>query len=200
MRAPAGAAEAAGALQASYPADWLSRYAARGYRHVDPAVTTARRARLPFRWGHGDFLSRFEKTGRRVFHEAKDFGVTEGWAVPVHGPEGDAGVFSICAPRASEIEEAVAAAAGEIQLFAAEFHDAVLRASGPRQGAADPELTARERAALGWTAEGLTAEETGARMGLTASAVNYHSGNAARKLGAVNKHHAAILALRRGLI
>lgn len=202
LRRPQGCGAGAGALQSSYPEGWVARYRARGYQHLDPAVSAGRRARLPFRWGHGRFLRGYRKRERLVFHEAKTFGVTEGWAVPVHGPDGDAALFSLCSSRAEDVEEAVRAAAGGIQLFAAEFHAAVIEALAPAAAdAAPPEpLSERERAALAWTSEGLTTEQTAVRLGLSASAVNYHLRNAARKLGAASKGHAAMIALRRGLI
>jgi len=48
--------------------------------------------------------------------------------------------------------------------------------------------------------EGLKTEHIAVRLKLSESAVNYHLGNASRKLGAYNKHHAAIIALREGLL
>lgn len=198
LHAPASV-RIAGALQSSYPSEWVARYAGRGYGRLDPVVISARRARLPFRWGQGEFLHRFAKVERRVFHEARAFEVTEGWAVPLHGPEGDTAIFSICTARARDMDATVAERAAEISLFAMEFQDAVMRAHS-EPAATDLPLSPRERETLGWTAEGLTTEVIAHRLGLSASAINYHLRNACRKLGARNKYHAAILALRRGLL
>lgn len=187
-------------LRCSYPMQWVDRYLGRTYHFYDPVICLGRRARLPFRWGHGRFLSDFVKAQRIVFHEAKEFEITEGYAVPVHGPEGDGGVFSICAPRRTDIDDAVAAAAPHIQLFAVQFHDAMMRRFAARDDVGEVELTERETEILHWTADGLTTEAIADQLGLSASAINYHLGNACKKLGAASKHHAAILAIRAGRI
>ena len=51
-----------------------------------------------------------------------------------------------------------------------------------------------------WTAEGKTAEEVASILGLSVFTVNRYVSVAVRKLNCVNKHHAAIRALRGGLI
>ena len=187
-------------LRASYPDEWVARYAARAYAQHDPVIEVTRRARLPFRWGHGPFLRKFGKVRRQVFHEAREFGVTEGYAVPLHGPDGELAVFSICAADGATVDDVVAGAAGDVQLFAVRFHDEMLRRCALRRVPEGPDLTSREAEALVWTADGLTTEETAERLRLSVSAVNYHLRKASRKLGASNKHNAAILAMRQGLI
>lgn len=187
-------------LRASYPAEWVARYTAKVYAHRDPVLARARAARLAFRWGHGAFLRAFDKRRQRVFHEARTFGVTEGYAVPLHGPDGEIAVFSVCAPEAAAVEDAVNAAAADLQLFAVRFHDEMLRRCAIRPAPQALTLTPRQAEALKWTADGLTTKETADRLCLTPSAVNYHLGKAARALGASSKHHAAIIALQRGLI
>lgn len=87
-----------------------------------------------------------------------------------------------------------------IQLFAVRFHDAMLERLSLRPEGGGRPLSMREAQALLWSAEGLTTDATAERPGLSASAVTHHLPNARRKLGASSKHHAAIIAIRRGLI
>jgi len=61
-------------------------------------------------------------------------------------------------------------------------------------------LRPRERESLIWVARDMTSEEIADRMLLSVSAVNYHLRKATRKLGARNRHHAALLAMSKGLI
>lgn len=63
-----------------------------------------------------------------------------------------------------------------------------------------PALTRREREVLLWTAQGKTAEETGRILGITGRGVEFHAHNAARKLGAPNKHAAVARAVNLGLL
>ena len=200
-RLPAGSMVAPeDTFQTSYPAEWVTRYKRKTYRLYDPVVDLAQRSRLPFMWGQGSFLRPFRKAQRHVFHEAKTFGIQEGYLVPVCGPEGDIGVFTVVGRSRKDVDAAAAEAAPRIQLFAAEFHNAVINGIPRRPVRAAVTLSERERECLKWTAEGLTSEAVAARLSLSASAVNFHLTKATRKLGASNRLHATILALRQGLI
>ncbi len=184
----------------SYDRNWLDRYIDKKYRLYDPVVELAMRSRFPFFWGHGGFLKPFRKSQKLVFHEAKEFGITEGFAVPVFGPEGDVGVFTVVADNRQDVRDAVANHAAEIELFAARFHNARIDELDDDSRFGKVELTPRERECLVWASEGLTTEAIADRLGITVSAVNYHFGNVSRKLGASNKHHAAIIALSHGML
>lgn len=63
-----------------------------------------------------------------------------------------------------------------------------------------PSLTPRERQCMGLIAEGALTKEVAAKIGLTVRGVNFHVSNAVAKLGARNRVHAAILAVRWGQI
>jgi DNA-binding CsgD family transcriptional regulator len=187
-------------LQTNYPQEWAGRYVDRCYRLYDPVVQLGSRSRLPFRWGHGSFLKRFPKLQRRVFHEAKEFGITEGYCVSVAGPDGDVGLFAVCAPTRVEIDDAVEGAASDIEMFAVGVHDQIMRMVRNSRSDIAVTLSPRERECLLWTSAGITTEDIGTRLGLSDSAVNYHLGRASRKLGACNKYHAAILAMQARLL
>ncbi len=187
-------------LRTNYPEAWISRYLERGYRFYDPVVVSGAASRVPFRWGHGGFLSRYTKAQRLVFHEAREFDITEGYCVPVAGPEGDIGLFSVAAASRAELEDVVEESAPAIQLYVVQLFDEVMRGLVGGGQSGERPLSNRERECLLWTSEGLTTERVAQRVKLSESAVNYHLGNASRKLGAYNKHHAAIIALRERLL
>lgn len=63
-----------------------------------------------------------------------------------------------------------------------------------------PSITGRELEVLQWTADGKTAWEVGAILGVSEHTVTKHLESAKNKLGCVNKRQAAIQALRLGLI
>ena len=187
-------------LITTYPEEWRDRYIHKSYKYYDPVLYLASRSRLPFRWGGGRFLRPFNKSQRRVFHEAKEYRIVEGYSVPVFGPDGDMGVFSVIGARPQDLHDAVCAQAGQIQLLATHFHAAVMEQEIARRPAEAVELSSRELECLAWTAEGKTTEDVAQIIGLTPSAVNYHLGKVVRKLQACNKNHAAVLAVRAGLI
>jgi len=71
----------------------------------------------------------------------------------------------------------------------------------PEQGASAPvHLTPRELECLRWVSVGKTAWETATIIGRSSRTVEFHLINAGRKLGAINKVHAVVLAVRLGLI
>lgn len=184
----------------NYPDEWIGRYKKRNYKYYDPVVTISRKSRLPFYWGGRGFLKPYNKAERQVFHEASEFRIFEGYGIPAAGPEGDTGIFSVTLTARNRVREVVAEEKGRLQLFAAQFHDTAIRLVTGQERAGPPALTQREREVLAWTADGHSSEAAAARMGLTASAVNYHVTNCCRKLGASNKIQAVALAIRRNLI
>jgi DNA-binding CsgD family transcriptional regulator len=54
--------------------------------------------------------------------------------------------------------------------------------------------------ALKWTMEGKTAWEVSAILGISERSAVFHLTNSMRKLGAINKHQAALRALQLGLM
>ncbi|MCO6185239.1 LuxR family transcriptional regulator [Rhizobium sp. L1K21] len=184
----------------NYPDEWLDRYRARSYKFYDPVVTISRRSRLPFFWGERGFLRPYRKAERHVFHEASEYRILEGYGIPAAGPEGDAGIFSVTLSNRNLVHDVVEEETARLQLFSAQFHDAAIRLAFGQERREAPELTKREKEVLSWTADGYSSEAVAARLGLTASAVNYHITNACRKLGASNKIQAVALTIRRNLI
>lgn len=63
-----------------------------------------------------------------------------------------------------------------------------------------PPLTAREIECIRLAALGLTTGETAQRIEVAERTVEFHLGNAMRKLGATNKLRAVVIAIQRKLI
>jgi DNA-binding CsgD family transcriptional regulator len=199
-RPPQGRVTCNNVFISSYAAEWKARYLARTYQFYDPVVSISKKIRVPYFWGQRGFLRAFQKAERYVFHEAAEFGILEGYSVPIVGPEFDAAIFSVVVNSRNEISNIVNDEIGKLQIFAAKFHDAAVRLEASESPQADIELTTREKEVLTWTAEGYSSEAVAARLGLSASAVNYHVTNCCRKLGASNKIQAVALAIRMNLM
>lgn len=200
LRAPKGMIAGNERAISDCPDEWISRYVERNHMFHDPLVRLVGQSRLPFAWGYRGFDARLSKAERLVMHEARTFGIMEGYAVPVAGPEGDVGGVNFCVERPGAAAEIAAESAARIQLFAAEFHAAAIRILVGDDPHPVDDLTAREREVLSWAAEGFSSEATAERIGLTSATVNYHIARTCRKLGAANKIQAVALALRRALI
>lgn len=63
-----------------------------------------------------------------------------------------------------------------------------------------PKLTKRELDVLGWTAQGKTAWEVSVILGMSEKTVNFHLGNAMRKLEVTSKHQAVLKCVAAGIL
>lgn len=61
-------------------------------------------------------------------------------------------------------------------------------------------LTSKEKACLQWCREGKTNWEIGEILSISEKTVEFHLGNAMKKLGAANRISAVITGIRRGFI
>lgn len=78
-------------------------------------------------------------------------------------------------------------------------YEAIVRPDPPQR---EPQmiLSCREIAILRLSSQGKTASEIAAAMAVTERTANFHIGNAIQKLGAANKTHAVVLAMRLGVL
>ena len=186
-------------LQTNYDDAWVERYMGRRYDQIDPVCQLGRTAKTPFLWGGRRFLSDFEKRQRRVFWEAKDYGIIYGLSIPMRAVDGSVGLVSFTSDNISVLEDVMASSGSVLFTAAHQISDRLIWRESTEEDADNP-LSPRERESLIWVVEGMTSEEIADRMLLSVSAVNYHLGKATRKLSARNRHHAALLALSRRLI
>lgn len=88
-----------------------------------------------------------------------------------------------------------------VQLLAAHAMTAADRLLSPRLQQADlPKLTKRELDVLSWTAQGKTAWEVSVILGMSEKTVNFHLGNAMRKLAVTSKHQAVLKCVAAGVL
>jgi LuxR family transcriptional regulator, activator of conjugal transfer of Ti plasmids len=187
-------------IATSYPESWRTRYEKRRYHQLDPVVTVGARSREPFYWGSPEYLQRLPPSPRRLFDEARDFGIQTGFTVVVHGP-GECGLLSVASSEGGErLREAVDESQILLQVVSSKIHAlAVERLSGETDTNA-ASLTEQERVCLSWTVRGKTAWEISQILSRSRPTVDFHLQKAMRKLGASNKVHAAFKALQAGLI
>lgn len=164
-------------------------------------MAVGRRSRLPYFWNNSGFIIPYRKAEQKVFHEAGEYGINTGYSIPIAGKIGELGLFSIAAANDRRLMEAMNGAAHLIYVLGLQLHDHVLSISVDDQSDVQLiELTARELECLKWAAEGLTTEQIADRMSISSATVNYHFNKIVPKFDAANRHHAAIKAVRLGLI
>lgn len=186
-------------FHASYEPQWVERYGERRYDQVDPVCQLGRQARSPFRWGSKQFLSAFPKQQKRVFWEARDYNIRYGVSIPVMGLGGRISLVSFTSEDNAALGDVIREHGSRLHVAAHQICDH-LEPNDHLESVEDSPLTARERECLIWVSQGLTSEEIADRVFVSVSTVNYHLGNVVRKMSARNRHHAALLALAKGLI
>jgi DNA-binding CsgD family transcriptional regulator len=189
-------------IRTSYPDEWINRYMALRYFEVDPVATLTLESIRPFYWGQGRFLRGFKKPQRLVFDEAREFRISYGLSIPVRGTNGELSVFNVVSSDKRHLHAVTASEHSRIFAAAFDTHDRVMQeiATTCNQPETTVPLSIRERECLAWTLEGKTAGEIATILNLSVSTVNHHASSASHKLGSLNKHHAAVKALRDGLI
>lgn len=186
------------AVALNYPASWTDYYFEHNYQSRDPVLLYAPELERPFLW---DWLAKAVKLDGAqtiIMHEAREAGLLDGVAVPLHGSRGNLCVLT-CA--AAEGHSGPASTFSDLAILAAQFHAAYreLCRTEPECRIV-PVLSERERACLQWTAHGKSSWEVGVILHISENTVNYHLKKAFEKLEANNRIAAVVNAIRYGLI
>lgn len=184
----------------NYETEWSSRYVSKSYQHYDPVAVKSKGSRLPFFWNQGRFLKPFVKLQKRVFHEARAFRISAGYSIPVAGPDGDLAVLTMADPDERHLVDVIRSEGSGLLMSALQVHDQAMVLSASPRSSQLAELTDRELDCLKWTADGKTSDEIAEIVLISAPTVNYHLNKAVTKLNAANRLHAAIIAVRNGII
>lgn len=177
-----------------------------GFAEVSQSTATARRdpvmnqmmsSAVPFVWDQQTYV---DSGAGELWDRAAPFGYRTGIALALHLP--DSRRFLLGVDR----EEALPKQANrrmqllaQLQLVAVHSQAAAERLMSPvKTSEGMPKLTARERDVLGWTEQGKTAWEIAQILRMSEKTVNFHLGNAMRKLQVNSKHQAVLKCLAAG--
>lgn len=181
----------------NYPAEWQDRYVSQGFQHTDPAILAARRSIAPVDWQR---LRGLDTAG--VFRAAHDFGIIQqGLTIPVRGPLGDVGLFSVtrnCSDREWKLLKG--AILGDLQNAAVHLHDHVTQTSLLTRKLTHASLSARELEVLQWVAAGKSQQDVADILTISNRTVEVHLRSGRVKLGALTTSQAVGRAIGLGLI
>lgn len=182
--------------------DWLARYAERGYGRQDHLNKVAQQTVLPILWlpRRPEPLS-YESA--RIFREAREFGICDGISVPVHGPDALGLFTAVAGGTEAERRETIDSARDAVVtlgLYVHEYAATLLPADFDALGEASPRLTPRERECLQWVSLGKTGADIAAILNISEPTVRHFIAEARAKLNAATRAHAAVKAIRLGLI
>ncbi|MEO6381935.1 MAG: LuxR family transcriptional regulator [Nitrobacter sp.] len=178
------------------PSGWLDRYESNGYVFRDPIIQRLSYERMPFTWHEG--YERCPQHGdvRLIQGEASEFGLRDGYVVPISTMDDDVAALSFGGPGKLP-DSADLSVLNFAATYAVGRH---LHHIGTWRRRVSDTLTPREWDCLLWAGEGKTDWEISVILGISRSTVTKHITTARAKLGAVNKAHAIATAIRAKLI
>jgi LuxR family quorum sensing-dependent transcriptional regulator len=175
--------------------DWFQLYNREEFVRIDPLIYRLRRSRMPCMWSEVDYDPIREPRGHEVMNRRREFGLNEGFIVPICGPSGLRGFVSLGGVHVTLTSRTKKA----LHLVAIYAFTRIRSLRRTRPGAI-AQITPREREVLTWTALGKSAWEIGEILDITKRTVDEHIQTAFRKLHAVNKTQAVAIALRDRII
>lgn len=186
----------------TFPSDWRMRYNKKNYHQIDPIYRHCQTSTASIEWRQAAEGRDLAPVQQQLFSEAHDFGLADGLAIPLHGPSGGFAVVSLSANElATKFKRNVEARRHTAHLMAIHFHAVVERMLELDDETSKPiELTERETECIKWSALGKSSWEISQILSLSERTVNFHMGNAIRKLDVSNRTHAVAKSIYYNLI
>lgn len=181
----------------SWPAEWYERYLHENYLRRDPAVRAMGHTNVPYSWSESLEFEDYERPAKHIFDEAADFGMREGFVVPIFGIASGTAVVTIAGTHA----ELSTRDRAELHLAAIYAHARVRALSPARcQWLSSPSLSPRERECLQWAAAGKTDWEIGEILSISERTAGAHIEHAKEKCGVSTRIQAIVMTLQSGAI
>jgi LuxR family transcriptional activator of bioluminescence operon len=178
---------------------WASHYLVSKLYLKDDVVQRAIKAPTPIWWNKMSEDSQVSAKTRRIFEEAREYQLEDGFVVPVHRADGSIAAVAFTAPNRLELSPADQACLRLIALYYQSFGE--LLASALRQTPRPlASLTRRQAECLQWVRQGKTSWEISMILGLSERTVIFHIEEACARLGVNNRTQAVIEALLQGHI
>jgi len=194
------------------PDSYVDTYVRGDFFWADPVVRRAAISNTPFTWADCPEFAETDRPrrgarskGSRVIQAARDFGYTQGYAVPCHAVDKrglpSTALISLFWRNQPEELGTADSTPSWLRLAASLVHERLLELRGVSSDTGPPPtLTDRERECLIWASRGKTRDETADILTISERTVEFHFENAMKKLGVYNKVHAVAVAIHLGLI
>ncbi|MEM7775608.1 MAG: LuxR family transcriptional regulator [Pseudomonadota bacterium] len=188
-------------LLSGWPTEWYHRYNDNNYVSHDPVARLIVRSTKPFAWSSLDVRTNASKLSRQVMNEAREFGMADGFTVPIYGYNGYQACVTMSADRVVDLSSEEQNAIYLISLVAFSTAKALITGTpNDEDGDDDITLTEREREIIGWVSVGKTNWEVSKILALSEKTVEKYLASIASKVGAVNRAHTVAELLRRRVI
>ncbi|UPJ68577.1 LuxR family transcriptional regulator [Bradyrhizobium sp. 191] len=179
-----------------FPPGYLDTYKAEQWDRIDPVVQHVQTARGPFRWSDTHSGGGFSRDQHHFFEKCRELGVHSGITIPMRGPARETDLISLSFREHGSLMPDRSA---YIYMLCVQYWLKYCEIAD-RRDAPCVTLTAQELECLKWCKEGKTNWEIGEILSISQKTVEFHVGNAMRKLGAGNRITAVIMGIKNGLI
>lgn len=174
---------------------WSSFYLANEYHRHDAAVQHAFKWRQPFTWD--EVLARgVSKEAQQVFDTGREFGFAKGLVSPIHGAQGDLTTVVHMAEEAELPDRAKAA----VHLGSIYFCEISQRLMARKDAPGRRTLSPRQAEILTLIARGMTRDDIGHKLKISAATVTQHVEEAKHRLERPTTMQAVVCALMSGEI
>lgn len=182
----------------NYSRTWAKIYDKSHYMQRDPVFRHCLSRTSPLVWDSEQFA---EPIGQVIYEQASRFGLRWGVALPIHGPQNEAGMLCFASSDRSEtVRAACEHHLPALGLIRDAAFESALPHVGKRLDSFMPKLTPRESECLKWVAYGKSTWEISRILSCSESTVNYHIMNVRSKMGVHSRSAAMMKAISMGLI
>lgn len=181
-------------LLSGWQSEWFDRYVGNDYVHLDPVIAHTTRTDTPFTWAEACSARKLGTKARRIMEEATEFGMRQGFTVPIYSLNGLSAVVTFGGERI----EMSPRERGALHMIAIYAHSQIKRLLTRRDDETDQAspFSLRERECVLWCAAGKTNWEIGRITGLAEKTVEAYLRNASAKVGAINRAQLVAESLR----
>jgi LuxR family quorum sensing-dependent transcriptional regulator len=180
-----------------WPDDWGAHYLEQRHYLNDRVVRHAMASPRPMHWREAKNRGDLDPEERRLFGEASEFGLKDGFVTPLHLIDGAVASVSITSRERLDLSPGDHAALRLLSIYYCSFG---LKLKREQERLLRVHLTARQRECLQWVRAGKSSWEIGEIIGIAERTVNFHIEEACRRLNVQTRHQAAIEAIVQGLI
>jgi DNA-binding CsgD family transcriptional regulator len=179
----------------NWPDDWGAHYLEQQHYNHDRVVRHAILNPSPVHWLNAQSDRDMARNEKRLFGEAREFGLKDGFITPVHQIDGNVASVSLTSAERLELSPADQAALRLLSLYYCMFGLRLKHTCGNRV-----KLTKRELQCLQWVRAGKSSWEISELLGMSERTVNFHVQNACKRLNVKTRHQAIIEAIMQGQI
>lgn len=183
----------------AWPEGWFERYVEENYVHVDPVIHRTKMTSEAFVWSEALADQPLTRPAKRVMNEATEFGMMDGYSVPIHSVGGFQAIVTFGASKV-DLSHEQRGALHIVSIYAHNRLRAFMADTSDRNAAAVAKVTPREREVILWCSAGKTNWEIGQILGISEKTVQHEIASASRKLNSVNRAQLIAESIRLGII